>query len=106
MQSQSQRHEAQLHFGLVLPVYRKILSLHTKASLDRFFGCFGKCLKYPKWDTIRNAHWSPSTYNSYAFMTDEKELFAIQLRKVAFGYFSVFFKGREYFMPLLNYLAI
>ena len=80
-------------------------SLHTKASLDRFFGCFGKCLKYPKWDTIRNAHWSPSTYNSYAFMTDEKELFAIQLRKVAFGYFSVFFKGREYFMPLLNHLA-
>ena len=80
-------------------------SLHTKASLDRFFGCFGKCLKYSKWDTIRNAHWSPSTYNSYAFMTDEKELFAIQLRKVAFGYFSVFFKFKGSYISCL-YLII
>ena len=80
-------------------------SLHTKASLDRFFGCFGKCLKYSKWDTIRNAHWSPSTYNSYAFMTDEKELFAIQLRRVAFGYFFSIFQRQLYFMPLLNHLA-
>ena len=40
MQSQSQRHEAQLHFGLV-PVYRKILNnkkgnLHIKASFGYF----------------------------------------------------------------------
>ena len=56
MQSQSQRHEAQLHFGLV-PVYRKILNnTERKFTYKGFFlAVFGKNVKYSKWE-IRNAH--------------------------------------------------